>query len=66
MITYEPLRKYLESIGRTINYLRSSGIINSNAAKQLANDDPVSLRIIGKICVFLDIPIESVVEVIRK
>ena len=63
-ITYEPLRDYLGSIGRTINYLRTEGIINSNAAKQLAVDEPVSLRKIIEICEFLDVDIEDVIKLI--
>ena len=66
MITYGPLRDYLTSIGRSINYLRSNNIINSNAAKDIAEDNPISFRRIIKICQFLDVPIERVVKVIPK
>lgn len=62
-VSYESLREYLLNNGRTINHLRKNGIINSNAAKQLAEDDPVSLRVIADICQFLNLPIEDVVEV---
>lgn len=65
-ISYEPLRSLLDSSGRSISLLREAGIVNSNAAKQLANDVPVSLRKIVEICEFLDIDIEDVVKIVRK
>lgn len=66
-ISYEPLRNHLESIGRSIHYLRTKGVINSNAAKQLADDVPISLRKIIEICEFLDVDDLSVIlKIVRE
>ncbi|MBU5266241.1 helix-turn-helix transcriptional regulator [Virgibacillus proomii] len=39
--------------------------ISSTIRTKLTSDLPVSLRTIAKICRYLDVPIEDVVEVIR-
>lgn len=65
MISYEPLRIYLEKNGRSINYLRSNNVINSNAAQAISEDKPITLTRIKNICLFLDIPIEQVVMIKR-
>lgn len=63
MISYEPLRNFLESEGRSVHYLRVNELVNSNAAKAIANDQPITLERIAKICLFFNIPIEQVLKI---
>lgn len=62
MISYEPLISYLESNGYTVNELKKQKIINATTAQQIRNGDPVSLRIIDRICQYLNLSIEQVVR----
>lgn len=63
MVSYEPLISYLESRGYSVNELTKRKIINSTTAQQIRNGDPISLRIIDRICLHLDLPIEQVVQI---
>lgn len=63
-ISYKPLRDYLLTQGRVVSYLRTEGIINSNVATAINNDDEIRLGRIVCICEFLNVPIDQVVEVV--
>ena len=63
-ISYEPLFNYIEKRGLSINSIHKAGVYGANAAQQIRNNEPVSLRIIAEICGYLDVPIEQVVKVV--
>lgn len=64
-ISYRPLRVYLAENNIDINTLetRRGGVVNEATVSKLRHDKPVNLESIAKICVFLDVPIEKVVEI---
>lgn len=63
MHTFEPLRKHLSSIGRSVNWLMSEVGFTTNVRGDLLHDRSVKLEIIVKICVHLDLPIENVIRI---
>ncbi|MHC8516817.1 helix-turn-helix domain-containing protein [Sporosarcina sp. ITBMC105] len=65
MFTYAPLRRYLDSKGRSIKQLTIELKLSTNVAVALNNDKSVKLEHIARICNHLDLSIERVVEVIR-
>ncbi|SER88352.1 helix-turn-helix transcriptional regulator [Psychrobacillus sp. OK032] len=66
MVSYEKLRSLLESRGISFRTLRKEVGITSNVAANLNNDRPVSIERLAEICLYLDVPIEAVVEVLPK
>jgi len=64
MISYQRMRSLLESRGISFRTLRSEVGITSNVATNLNNDRPVSIERLAEICLYLDVPIEAVVEVL--
>ncbi|WP_309245505.1 helix-turn-helix domain-containing protein [Virgibacillus proomii] len=65
IISYKPLRHLLVDMDINITSLCRDLKISSTIRTKLTSDLPVSLRTIAKICRYLDVPIEDVVEVIR-
>ena len=63
-ISYEPLWRTLQSRGMKKIDLVRTGFVTSAALKKLQNHEPVSLNVIGKICIGLGVGIEDVVEFI--
>lgn len=68
MISYKPLRLTLVHKGMTLTDLDAvkGGPLNTRTVSKLRNDLTMNLDSIVKICQFLDVPIEAVVEVIRE
>lgn len=65
MISYKPLRLTLVHKGLTMTDLDAvkGGPLNTRTVSKLRNDKTMNLESIVKICKFLDVPIEQVVEV---
>lgn len=63
MFTYKPLRELMEKRGMSFQHLRKNGIVDSVAAVKLNNDDGyVSLRVLDKLCSYLNVSIEQIIE----
>lgn len=65
MISYQKLRNLLAARGISFRQLRAEVGITSNCATDLNNDRPVSIERLAVICVYLNVSIEEVVEIIR-
>ncbi|OQV53347.1 helix-turn-helix domain-containing protein [Bacillus velezensis] len=63
MISYKPLRDYLEERGKTTGILRDK-VIHRNLVTKINEDKPVSISTIETICLFLKVPIEKVVRIV--
>ncbi|AOC55283.1 hypothetical protein MHHHKEFG_03274 [Bacillus pumilus] len=63
MISYEPLRTYLNERGLTTGILRDK-VIHRNLVTKINEDKPVSLSTIEAVCLELDVPIEKVVRIL--
>ena len=61
-ISYEPLWRTLSTMNLKKIDLVKKGIITSTTLKKIRCGDPVSLNVIGKICVGLGVGPEAVVE----
>ena len=66
MISYEPLFKTLEEKNLKPSVLRSKGIIDGKTIAKMRRGESVRLSTIVRICEFLDVPIEKVVEYRRE
>ena len=62
-ISYEPLWTTLSAMNLKKIDLVKNGIITSAALKKIQRGDPVSLNVVGSICVGLGVGIEDVVEI---
>ena len=63
-VSYKPLRHTLIEKGITISRLCADLDLSTAIRSKLNKDsDYVSLNTIEKICIYLDVPIESVVEI---
>lgn len=67
MITYKPLRITLAEKDMVLRDLQvnDGGVLNKRTVSKLRHDMPMNLESIRKICLFIDVPIEKVVEIIR-
>lgn len=65
MISYLKLRTLMDSRGISFRTLRAECGITSNCATDLNNDRPVSIEKLAIVCIYLDVPIEEVVEILR-
>lgn len=67
MISYKPLKLTLVHKGMTLTDLDvvKGGPLNTRTVSKLRHNQTMNLDSIVKICKFLDVPIEDVVEVIR-
>lgn len=61
MISYEPLWETLRSHSLHKIDLVRNGVVTSAALKKLQKDEPVSLNVVGSICVGLGVGPEDVV-----
>ena len=61
-ISYEPLWRTLSTMNLKKIDLVKNGIITQSALTKIQRGDPVSLNVIGKICVGLGVGPEAVVE----
>ena len=62
-ISYEPLWTKLSAMNLKKIDLVKNGIITSAALKKMQRSDPVSLNVVGSICVGLGVEIEDVIEI---
>ena len=60
-ISYDPLWATLKAQGLHKIDLVRKGLVSSSALKKMKNCEPVSLNVVGTICVELGISIDSVV-----
>lgn len=67
MISYKPLRLTLVHKGMKFTDLETAngGPLNARTVSKLRKDQTMSIESIAKVCKYLDVPIEQVVEVIR-
>ena len=65
MHTFAPLRKILTERGISSRQLARDCQLSSNSTVALNNDHSVRLEVIIAICVYLDVSIEEVIEIIR-
>ena len=65
MLSFQPLRDILSSRGISSRQLARDCQLSSNATVALNNDQSVRMDVIVGICVYLDVPIEEVVEIKR-
>ena len=65
MHTFEPLRKILTERSISLRQLARDCQLSSNSTVALNNDHSVRLEVIIAICVYLDVPIEEVIEIVR-
>ncbi|GGP13476.1 helix-turn-helix domain-containing protein [Oceanobacillus neutriphilus] len=64
-ITYRPLRMLLDERKMKMSHLsKDLKIINTNTATKLLNDKPVSMDILVRLCHFLNVPIEQIIEIL--
>lgn len=68
MISYKPLLYTLVSLDKSISDLQkeNGGPLNKKTVKKLKDHDSVNLTTIETVCIFLDVPIEKVVEIINE
>lgn len=66
IVNYKPLRNTLKEKGLNVtNVCRELGMSPNTRTKLSKDSDYVSLSTAARLCEYLDIPIEKVVEVIR-
>jgi DNA-binding Xre family transcriptional regulator len=63
MISYEPLNQTLKERNMVISDLRGD-ILNSRTIAKINRGESVNLSTIEKICLYLNVPIEKVVEIL--
>ncbi|WP_079516571.1 helix-turn-helix domain-containing protein [Rossellomorea marisflavi] len=68
MISYEPLRITLIKKKMKMSDLESikGGPLNARTVAKLRKDQTMNIDSIDKVCIYLDVPIEEVVEIIRE
>ena len=64
LFSYKPLVDYIYQRGISINTLKKEGVITDYAAQCIRDGRSVSMEHIAKICRYLNVPIDDVVEVI--
>jgi putative transcriptional regulator len=67
MINYQPLKNTLAHKNVKMSDLEAEngGPLNKRTVSKLRHDKTMNLESIAKVCLFLDVPIEEVVEVNR-
>jgi DNA-binding Xre family transcriptional regulator len=67
MINYDPLRVALVHKGKKMSDLEAEngGPLNKRTVSKLRHNKTMNLESIAKVCLFLDVPIEEVVEINR-
>lgn len=66
LVSYGKLEKLLNRKGESFNSLFEKGILTDYARRQLKNGKYVDIKYLAKICIYFDVPIEDIVEVIHK
>jgi DNA-binding Xre family transcriptional regulator len=68
LISYKPLKITLVNKGMKISDLETikGGPLNARTVSKLRNDQTMNIESIAKVCMYLDVPIEQVVEVVRE
>lgn len=64
MIDYSPLHETLIEQDRVISEMRDT-ILNSRTIAKINKNQPINISTIEKICLYLDVPIEKVVRIVR-
>lgn len=64
-IKYNKLINYIERKGMSLNTLVKKKVITDDAAKKIRAGKSVNLYHIESACLFLDVPIEALVEITR-
>ncbi|RDV27746.1 helix-turn-helix domain-containing protein [Lysinibacillus capsici] len=63
MFTYQPLRDLMKERNLSFQHLRKFAKIDSVAAVKLNNDDGyVSMHVLDKLCTYLSVSIDQIVE----
>lgn len=65
MISYDPLFETIEKKGISLYSIEQSLGLSPRVTAKFRKNENVSLDTISKICNYLDVPIEEVVEVVR-
>ncbi len=65
MISYDPLFKTIENKGISLYSIEQALGMSPRVTAKFRKNENVSLETLSKICDYLDVPIEDVVEVIR-
>lgn len=65
MISYEPLFRTLESKGLTLSDIEYKCGMSSRTIAKFRKGESTTLDTLERICVFLDVPIDKVVEIKR-
>lgn len=68
MISYKPLKLTLVRKDMKMSDLETikGGPLNTRTVSKLRNNQTMNLESVAKICMFLDVPIEEVVEITRE
>jgi DNA-binding Xre family transcriptional regulator len=67
LVSYDPLKITLIKKGMKITDLETikGGPLNARTVSKLRNNQTMNIESIAKVCMYLDVPIEQVVEVVR-
>jgi len=66
-LSFEKLRRLIESKGYSVNRLVDLGVISDTAARQLREDSPrIILKHVVAICEYFDVNVEDYIETIRR
>jgi len=65
MISFEPLRKHLDSKGLSPNSLYEKGVISTNIATSINQDRPISFANLEIICNHLGLKVEEAIVIIE-
>jgi len=66
MVSYNPLFKTLESKGISLYKMSKDLGLSTRTRSKFGKNENVSLDTLESICLYLDVPIEDVVEIVRK
>lgn len=64
IISYQKLTRLMETKGDSFNSLYMKGVLTNYASRKLRNNEYVDILYLAKICVYYNVPIEDIVEVI--
>lgn len=65
MISYDPLKETLRELGLELRDLDTErgGVINKRTVSKFRHNKTLNITSIERVCLFLDVPIEKVVEI---
>lgn len=64
-VSFRPLRVTIAKKGLKMTHLADKGLFSRSTMVVMNRDDYVSMEVVARICRYLDVPIEEVVEVVR-